>query len=85
MGPIIYALSALTAAACTYLLAQAYRRSHYRLLLWSALSFAGLTLNNFILVVDKLVFPQIDFLVVRTSVSFIAMSILLYGLIWDAE
>jgi hypothetical protein len=85
MGPIIYGLCALTAATCTYLLAHAYRRSHYRLLLWSALCFAGLTLNNLVLVLDKIAFPQIDFLVVRTAVSFIAMSILLYGLIWDAE
>jgi hypothetical protein len=31
------------------------------------------------------VFPLVDLSVSRTSVALVAMSILLYGLIWDAE
>lgn len=85
MGSVIYGLCALTAAVCTILLAQAYRRSNYRLLLWSALCFAGLTLNNVFLIMDKIAFPEIDFMPWRTGVSFVAMFILLYGLIWDSE
>lgn len=85
MGSLIYGLSALTALTCTVLLLQAYRRSGYRLLLWSALSFAGLTLNNLLLILDKIAFPDVDLLPWRTAVSFAAMLILLYGLIWEAE
>jgi hypothetical protein len=85
MGPAIYGLCALTAAACAVLLAQAYRRSGYRLLLWSALCFGGLTLDNLVLVLDKVAFPEIDLLFARTAISFVAMSVLLYGLIWDSE
>jgi Family of unknown function (DUF5985) len=82
---IIYALCALTAALCAGLLLQSYGRSRYRLLLWSGLCFAGLTINNMLLVLDKVVLPHIDLSPWRSAVALIAMSILLYGLIWDAE
>jgi hypothetical protein len=63
----IYTLCAMTAALCTYLLMQAYRRGGYRLLLWSGLCFAGLTLNNLLLVVDKVVIPDGDLTFWRTA------------------
>jgi hypothetical protein len=85
MVAAIYGLCALTALVCCYLLLQAYSRSGYRLLLWSGLCFAGLTANNLLLVVDKLVFPDVDLSVWRTSVALAAMLVLLYGLIWDTE
>jgi hypothetical protein len=85
MAAAIYTLCALTALVCTIMLLQAYRRGRYRLLLWSGLCFAGLTLNNLLLVLDKVVFPNIDFSLWRTAVALAAMSILLYGLIWDSE
>ena len=85
MAATIYSLCALTALACTYLLLQAYQRGRYRLLFWSGLCFAGLTLNNLLLVIDKLVFPLVDLSVLRTSVALLAMAVLLYGLIWEAE
>lgn len=85
MAPVIYSLCATAAAACAYLLLQAYRSGGYRLLLWSGLCFVGLTLNNLTLVIDKVIVPQIDLSVLRTSLALAAMTILLYGLIWDAE
>ena len=85
MAPIIYLLCAVAAFLCAVLLLRAYRRSRYRLLLWSGLCFAGLTLNNLILVLDKVVLTGADFSVWRTSVALIAMAVLLYGLIWEAE
>jgi hypothetical protein len=85
MGHLIYSLCALAAATCAYLLLQAYRRGGYRLLLWSGLCFAGLTLNNLILVADKIIVPHMDLSLWRTSVALAAMTVLLYGLIWDAE
>jgi hypothetical protein len=85
LGGIIYTLCAITAAVCTVLLLHAYRRSGYRLLLWSGLCFAGLTVNNLLVVLDKLIFTEIDLTVWRTSAALIAMAVLLYGLIWDTE
>ena len=85
MGAVIYFLCAFTAALCAVLLLLAYRRSRYRLLLWSGLCFAGLTLNNAFLVLDKIVFPNIDFSLWRSGSLLLSMGILLYGLIWDTE
>jgi hypothetical protein len=73
------------AAVCAYLLLHAYWRGGYRLLLWSGLCFAGLTVNNMLLVCDKLVFPDIDFSLWRNTSMLLSMAVLLYGLIWDTE
>ena len=85
MAALIYSLCALTALACAFLLLRAYARVRYRLLLWSGLCFCGLTLNNVLLVLDKVAFPDIDFSPWRGVSSAVAMAVLLYGLIWDAE
>jgi hypothetical protein len=85
MAAIIYLLCAATAFICAWLLIRAYLRGRYRLLLWSGLCFAGLTLNNLVLVFDKVVFVTEDLSIWRTSIALAAMAVLLYGLIWDAE
>jgi hypothetical protein len=85
VGWIVYSLCALTAALCAVLLLQSYGRTGYRLLLWSGVCFAGLTLNNLLLVLDKLVFQHVDLSVWRSAVALAAMCILLYGLVWEAE
>jgi hypothetical protein len=85
MGAVIYSLCALTASICAVLLLQAYRRGGYRLLLWSGLCFVGLTINNVLLVFDKLVFLEMDLSLWRTASALAAISVLLYGLVWDTE
>lgn len=85
MAAAIYLLCMLTSMVCALLLLFAWRRSRYRLLLWSGLCFAGLTLNNLALVIDKLVLPDIDLSIWRTSLALLAMVVLLYGLIWESE
>jgi hypothetical protein len=85
MGVVIYSACMLTALLCAFLLFRAYGRSHHRLLMWSGLCFAGLTLNNLFLVLDKLVFPDIDFAIARSVTALFAMAVLLCGLIWNAE
>lgn len=87
MASIVYLLCALTAIVCAWLLMQAYfARGRYRLLLWSGLCFVGLAANNLLLVVDKLVLPtSIDLSLWRTGVALAALSVLLYGLVMDAE
>jgi hypothetical protein len=85
MGVVIYTLCMLTALLCAALLFRAYWRSRQQLLLWSALCFAGLTLNNFLLMLDKLVFIEMDLTAARSVSALFAMAILLYGLIWDSK
>ena len=66
---------------------RAYFRSRYKLLLWGGLCFLGLTLNNALLVVDKLIFPEpeVNLFIWRLVTALAAMLVLLYGIIWDAE
>jgi len=85
MAVAIYGLCTLTAAVCACLLFSAYRRGRYRLLLWSSLGFAGLTLNNLVLALDKLVFVMIDLTIWRTLIALLSFMIILYGLIWDTQ
>lgn len=85
MSAIIYSLCALTALGCAVLLLRGYKRSRYRLLLWSGLCFAGLTVNNLLLVIDKVALPEDDLSTARTLVSLGSMIILLFGLIWDSD
>jgi hypothetical protein len=80
----VYLLCTLTSALCAVLLLREYRRTSARLLLWSSLSFIGWAVNNALVFTDLVVAPGIDLSVVRVVVALIAVSLLLYGLIWDA-
>jgi hypothetical protein len=83
IASIIYGLCGLTSVLSAGLLWRSYLRSRYRLLLWSALCFTGLTLANILLMMDKLIFPDVDLLQVRLIASLVALLPLLYGLITD--
>lgn len=83
MAPLIYTLCALTSLVCAILLLRAYRDSRYRLLFWAGLCFVGLTVNNVLMVMDKLFFAQENMLTLRLVASLVAVSLLLYGLIFD--
>jgi hypothetical protein len=85
MAGFIYGLCALTAFLCALLLLQAYRQTQYRLLLWGGLCFAGLTLNNGLVLVDKYVVGFMDLSTVRLLTALTALLIFLYGLIYDTE
>ena len=85
MGAIVYLVGTLTALLCAVLLLRGYMRSRMRLLLWSGLCFAGLTLSNLLLFMDLVLFPTSDLHLFRLSVAAIAMLLLLYGLIWESE
>ena len=82
---LVYTLCFLTSSACALLLARNYRRTSARLLLWSALCFVFLALNNFVVIIDLLVLPAMDFRVTRLALSLAAISLLLFGFIWDLE
>jgi len=86
MGELIYTLCTLTSLACAWLLFASYRRTRYRLLFWSGACFAVMTVNNFLLVLDKVVFPtQVDLMLWRLVSALVACLLLLYGLIYEKE
>ena len=85
MAEIVYFLCALTCLACFVLLLRGWLATRGRLLFWSALCFAGMTVNNFLLVADKIVFPMIDFSLWRLVAALSAVLLLLVGLVWGEE
>jgi hypothetical protein len=85
MSGVIYALCALTASICAWLLFRAYRARHNKLLFWSGVFFGIQTLNNILLVLDKLIFPHIDMSIWRHTIALLAIVLLLYGLIMRSE
>ncbi|VTU40708.1 hypothetical protein H4CHR_05436 [Variovorax sp. PBS-H4] len=85
MDKIIYGLCALTALSCAGLLLRGYATSRARLLLWSGLCFVGLTANNVLLILDRLLFPAIDMSIWRLSTALMAVLLLLVGLVLESQ
>jgi hypothetical protein len=86
MGTIVYLLCALTSVLCAMLLLREYRKSRAELLLWSCVAFGGLAVSNSLVFVDYVVWPDaVDLAVVRASVTLLSVSILITGLLWDAQ
>jgi hypothetical protein len=81
----IYSLCTLTSLACAWLLLASYRRTRYRLLFWSGWSFVAMTVNNLFLLLDKIVFPDVNLLPARLIAALVSMLLLLYGLIYEKE
>ena len=85
MAAVIYTLCALTCLVTAALLLRSYQKTRVGLLLWSGLCFVGLTLNNVLLVLDRVVFPDVDFSVPRLASAFVGLLLLLYGLVWEND
>ena len=85
MATTVYALCAVTSALCAVLLLRSWLAGRQRLVLWTALGFAGLFLNNLLLVVDQSVFPDVDLQVLRDASGLAAVLVLLGGLIWESR
>jgi len=84
MRPTVYVLGAITSLLCAVLLLRGYVRGRKRLLFWSGLCFAGLTISNSLVFVDLVLFPDVDLYPLRLATAAIAMMLLLYGLIWGS-
>lgn len=87
IGPgLVYGLCLAASILCAALLARAYRVSGSRLLLWSAVCFGFLALNNLLVVVDMVLTPgTVDLTLARQAAALAAVGVLLYGFIWEAR
>jgi peptidoglycan/LPS O-acetylase OafA/YrhL len=85
MAEVIYGLCALLSLAIALMLWRQQRRMPARIIYWTALCFSGLALGNVVLVLDKLVFPELDLRVWRHSISLVSIGLLLYGLVYEDE
>ena len=79
----VYILCALASLLCAGLLIRGYRRNPTKLLLWSAVCFAGLALNNIILCIDFSLGNAADLTLLRHASVLMSLSALMYGLIWE--
>lgn len=81
----VYLLCLATSLACAILLARSWMRERSRLLLWVALGFAALAVNNLFLVGDMVVFQDVNLLPARQLSGLAAVGLFLYGFIWEAD
>jgi len=85
VAEVVYALCALFSVICATLLFRGYQSQKARLLLWSSLAFAMLALNNLVLFVDLVIYPEMDFNgpLIRSVAGATGGVLLLFGLIWE--
>jgi hypothetical protein len=81
MAVVVYVLCLITAMSCAGVLFAAYRRSGATLLVWSSLCFAGLALNEVLVLVDLYVVPGTSLRLMRSLAGLLAMVLMLVGLI----
>lgn len=81
----VYVMCFLASSACAWLLGRSYARSRTRLLLWSSVCFVLLAGNNLLLMLDLLVFEDVNLRVGRLLLALAAVIVLLAGFIWDLE
>lgn len=82
---VVYVLCLAASAACAFLLVRAHRRTRAKFLLWAALSFVCLAVNNLFVVADMLLWPDTNLLALRYAAAFAAGAVLIYGFIWEAK
>jgi hypothetical protein len=78
---LVYILCAITALSCTLLLLRAWLAQRVRLLLWSAVCFLGLTIENVLLFVDMIILPEIDLAMLRNAIALAGLMCLVLALI----
>jgi hypothetical protein len=82
---VIYFVSFAASSVCAGLLVRSYLRNRTRLLLWSAACFIFLALNSITVILDFLVFLNIDLGLIRVGLSLAGVLALIYGFIWEVD
>lgn len=79
----VYLLCFVTSLCCCLLLIRSYRINRSKILLWSAACFVLLAVNNLFVVIDLIVLTAVDLSALRLLASFLAVSTLLVGFVWE--
>ena len=82
---LVYLLCFIASALCAGLLLRQYFRVASPVLLWSSACFIFLAVANLLVVVDRIVFPELELRLARLVLTLLAISVLLFGFIWAAE
>jgi hypothetical protein len=77
---LIYLLCAATSLLSAAMLLRYYLSSRTSLLLWSCIGFLGLAVNNVLVYLDLVTFPDVDISLARTIVGTVGILALVYGL-----
>ncbi len=86
LASAVYLLCFLASALCAALLIRQLRRSASPVLYWSAACFVFLALSNLLVVLDKVILgPEVSLRTGRLVLTLMAVSVLLFGFIWEAE
>ncbi len=85
MPTLVYTLCFITSSICAGLLLRSFFATRTRLLLWSAVAFVALAVNNFFVLMDMIVIPDMNLLPFRYLAALTAVCVLIYGFIWEVE
>lgn len=85
MAVIIYTLCALMSVGIAALLWRHFHRTRSRLIYWSAWCFTGLTVNNLLLVIDKMNLVDHDLSLLRQVAALASLAMLIFGLVYEDE
>ena len=85
MAACVYALCAITALVCSFLLLRGYATSKARLLFWSGLCFLGLFVKNALVFADVILIPEVSLLFWRNLTALISLLLLVYGMILESD
>lgn len=85
MATIVYFLCFATSLACALLLVRSYMKTSAALLLWTAICFVFLAINNLFVVLDLSLLPDIDLQLARDASNLMGLATLLYGFIWELD
>lgn len=82
----VYLLCAAASLMAMLLLVRSYAQRRTTLLLWSALAFVALAVNNLLLFFDVVILPDsIDLRPLRDLSALAGVALLLYGFIWEID
>lgn len=82
---LVYVLCIGAGGVCAYLLLRGYWRSGTRLLLWSGICFAFLSLNSLAVLLEIVIYPSTDLRGLRSLASLAAVATMVFGLVWETE
>lgn len=85
MPTLVYTLCFAASCVCAALLLHSYLRNRGRLLLWSAVAFGCLAVNNFFVLGDMILFPEVNLLPYRYVAALAAVCVMIYCFIWEVE